>query len=152
VASSGLKAPAKKTRRVVATILAILWAALIFVLSSIPGSGVFPEHPDILNVVAHFGLYLVLAALLCFALDSPKRALWITALIAWGVATLYGVSDELHQFFTPGRSSDPFGSGQPNDLITDTVGSLVGAVGVIWFISAQKVKKSRAKDAKNAKK
>jgi VanZ family protein len=148
---SGLREPAKNKGRRIAGIAAVLWAALIFWLSSIPGTGTFPAHPDFLNVVAHFCLYAVLAVLVALALNSPKRALWKTALIALVIAALYGVSDELHQFFTPGRSSDPFGSGSPFDLIIDTLGALVGSVATIWFISAQKVKRSRARDGETKK-
>jgi VanZ family protein len=147
MSTNGLREKPKRTGRIVAGVAAALWAGLIFGLSSIPGSGVFPEHPDFLNIVAHFGLYLVLAVLLALAFNSPTRAFWKTALIALVIATLYGVSDELHQFFTPGRSSDPFGSGKPTDLIVDTLGSFIGAAGTIWVLSARKVKQSRARDA-----
>jgi VanZ family protein len=125
--------------RIVAFIAAVLWAILIFCLSSIPGSG-FPAHPNILNVIAHFGEYLVLAALLSLALNSPGQALWKTALIALAIASLYGGSDEIHQMFTDNRDTDPV------DWATDTIGALVGAVATVWIISAQKVKRSRKRD------
>jgi VanZ family protein len=54
---------------------------------------------------------------------------------------LYGGSDEIHQLFVEGRSADPV------DWATDTVGALIGAIGMVWFISAQKVKRSRERDA-----
>jgi hypothetical protein len=139
MSTSGLREKPKRLPRLVALIAAILWAALIFYGSSIQGSG-FPSHPNILNVVAHFGEYLVLAVLLTVALNSPNQALWKTALIALAIASLYGGSDEIHQIFVDGRSSDPL------DWATDTLGALVGAVATVWFISARKVKRSRARD------
>jgi VanZ family protein len=138
--TSGLREKPRRTLRIVALIAAILWAALIFFLSSIPGSG-FPSHPNALNVVAHFGEYLVLAVLLTLVLNTPDRALWKTALIALAIASLYGASDEIHQMFVDGRSSDPL------DWVTDTLGALLGSVATIWVISARKVKQSRARDA-----
>ncbi|MDR1082972.1 MAG: VanZ family protein [Coriobacteriales bacterium] len=129
--------------RIVALIAAIVWAGIIFGFSAIPGSG-FPSHPNFLNVIAHFGLYLVLAALLVVALNSPGQALWKTALIALAIASLYGGSDEIHQLFVEGRTADPV------DWATDTVGALVGAGATIWLISAQKVKRSRKRDEKTS--
>ena len=38
------------------------------------------------------------------------------------LSSLYGVSDEIHQRFTPGRDSDPL------DVVADTLGGTVGAM------------------------
>ena len=143
--TSGLREKPKSTVRIVATIAAILWAVLIFIGSSIPNSG-FPSHPNILNVIAHFCEYLVFAVLLTLAINSPTRALWKTALIAVIIASVYAISDEVHQYlsniyFASGRQGDPL------DWLTDTLGALTGSAAAVWFISSQKVKKSRARDA-----
>jgi VanZ family protein len=140
MSTNGLREKPKRTGRIIAAVAAILWAALIFGLSSIPGSG-FPAHPNVLNVGAHFCEYLILAVLIALAFNSPNRAFWKTALIALIIASLYGASDEVHQLFTPGRFSDPL------DWVTDTLGALVGAAATIWILSARKVKQSRARDA-----
>ena len=94
----------RKTRWV-ALILALLWAALIFVLSSIPGQN-YPEHPGFLNYLAHAGEYLVLAALIYVAVFNGKTKAAKLALIAIVVAAAYAASDELHQLFVANRSSD----------------------------------------------
>ncbi|MDR0347758.1 MAG: VanZ family protein [Coriobacteriales bacterium] len=140
MSTSGLREKPKRLVRIIAAIAAVLWAILIFSLSSIPGSG-FPSHPNILNVIAHFGEYMVLAILLSITFNGPNQALWKTALIALAIASLYAASDEIHQLFVDGRSSDPL------DWVTDTLGALLGSVAAIWVISAQKVKRSRARDA-----
>jgi multisubunit Na+/H+ antiporter MnhB subunit len=141
--TSGLREKPKRTPRVIAVIAVLVWAALIFAASHIPGSG-FPAHPSFLNVVAHFCEYAVFAALLALALHSPGRALWKTALFALVIASLYAVSDEFHQSFIPGRTPDPL------DWLTDTLGALLGSVVTIWVLSAQKVKQSRTRDANRA--
>jgi VanZ family protein len=141
MSKSGLREKPKRLVRLAALIAAILWAALIFILSSIQGSG-FPAHPNILNIIAHFGEYLVLAALLTLAFNSPGQALWKTALIALAIASLYGGSDEIHQLFVEGRSADPL------DWATDTLGALVGVIATVWVISAHKVRRSRERDEK----
>jgi VanZ family protein len=140
MSTSGLREKPRRTGRAIAAVIAVAWAVLIFCLSAIPGSG-FPSHPNILNVIAHFGEYLVLAVLLALAFNSPNRALWKTALMALVLASLYAVSDEIHQYFVPGRFSDPL------DWVTDTLGALIGAAAVVWFISARKVRRSRSRDA-----
>ena len=143
--SSGLRENPKRTLRIIATIAAIIWAVVIFALSSIPSSG-FPPHPNLFNIVAHFCEYAIFAVFITLALNNSKRALWKTALIAILIASLYAVSDELHQYisniyFDSGRFGDPF------DWLTDTLGAIAGAVVTIWFISSRKVSKSRKKDA-----
>ena len=129
----------KRGSRLIAWILVIVWAALIFVLSSIPGSG-YPSHPEPLNVVAHFLLYLILSILLTWALSFSKMSFWKVALIAIVITSLYGASDEFHQLFVLNRSSDPF------DWVVDTVAGIVGSIGTILFLSARIVSRSRKRD------
>jgi VanZ family protein len=59
------------------------------------------------------------AALVCRALDGDRRrALTVsTALTATLLTTAYGVTDEYHQSFVPGRTSDPL------DVAKDLAGS-----------------------------
>lgn len=138
---SSLKGKARNTRRIIFAALAALWAVAIFVASSIPSSGL-PSGLGFWTSVAHFCEYLVLAVLLTLALQSDKRALWKTALLALVIASLYGASDEFHQLFVSGRNSDPL------DWVVDTIGALVGSAATVWVISAQKVKRSRMRDEK----
>ena len=73
-----------------------------------------PHIPNI-DKVEHATAYGILAWL-------AMRAFGASSLdAAWGVvlASLYGVSDEIHQAFVPGRSSDVF------DWMADTAGALV---------------------------
>ncbi len=44
---------------------------------------------------------------------------------AWTIATVYGVTDEWHQSFVPGRMADP------RDLLADGVGAALG-LGLVW--------------------
>jgi VanZ family protein len=57
--------------------------------------------PDILFIdkIAHFSVYGLLATLLC----RLGRG-WRAAVLALLATSLYGISDEWHQSFTPGRS------------------------------------------------
>ena len=137
---SELKEKSRSTLRIITGILAAIMAIAIFILSSIPGND-YPTHPAFLNTVVHFFLYAALGICLTLALNSPRRALWLTALFAILITSAYGASDEIHQIFTPHRSPDVL------DWLTDTAGALVGAIGTIWVLSARKVKRSRSRDS-----
>lgn len=101
----------------------VLWALLLFVASSIPGTS-YPEVSfHYADKLVHVFVYGTLGGLL--ALAAAKTKPW-TALRVWlfavGVSTVYGGTDELHQLFVPNRSADL------RDLLADTVGAAVGAV------------------------
>ena len=110
-----------RTRRIVAGSLAVVFALVIFVFSHIPGES-YPAHPGFLNYVAHFGEYFILASLLTVAFWGGRLKSWQVMLIALLLASTYAATDEIHQYFIPGRVSDPM------DWLTDTVGALLGAL------------------------
>ena len=107
------------------------WATmvLIFVLSSISELGPIPGGVD--DGVAHALQYAVLAALLLRGLAGARwRGVKVrAAALAVLLATLYGVTDEAHQWFVPGRTAEV------TDLVADALGAAVAA-GVIcgWSI------------------
>src|SRR5438552_13108438 len=91
----------------------VLWAAVIFTLSSIPSLGTGLGTWDlILRKGAHITEYAVLLILLVRALGREAPAL------ALGI--LYAASDELHQGFVRGRHASPV------DVAIDTIGLLIG--------------------------
>jgi VanZ family protein len=87
-----------------------LWMAVIFYVSAQPD---LPRHPTgtldvILKKAGHFVEYGILAGLLCWAWAPDDRASKKNAIVgAFAVAALYAVSDEIHQWFVPGRTSRP---------------------------------------------
>lgn len=103
----------------------VLFMVVIFVGSSIP------QLPDIpggfSDKTAHGCEYAVLGLLLARGLAGPR---WLAlplrlALAAVVLAALYGVSDEFHQRFVPGRSYDV------HDMMADAVGASISA-GALW--------------------
>jgi VanZ family protein len=108
---------------------AIFWALLIFASSSMPGEKL-PDLPILrLDKLIHFGVYFMLALLTFRALRHQTRfaflsrhSLSFTVLII----ILYGATDEVHQYFVPGRSADVF------DLLADTVGACLLVAAVWW--------------------
>jgi VanZ family protein len=91
------------------------WAALIFVLSSIPSLSTGLGTWDlVVRKAAHLTEFAILGALLVRALDRPASA------AALGIA--YAATDELHQHFVAGRT------GAAVDVLIDAVGVAVGIV------------------------
>jgi VanZ family protein len=69
--------------------------------------------------LAHFGFYAVLALTLLYAVRRQWPALPHATYMAFGLTVLYGLSDEFHQHFVPGRSADW------RDIATDAAGAAV---------------------------
>ena len=108
-----------------------LWAAVLFALSSIPGSRV-PTFPlSFADKIEHGLVYCVLGAL-CFRALARTARLSVGAMVAVGtaIALAYGISDEIHQIFVPGRTADP------RDVAADAIGGLLGCLTALtarWF-------------------
>lgn len=102
---------------------AALYMALIWVLSSMPLQISFEPVPY-QDKGVHFVEYGVLAILLNKALRNNFRgaSLRLTASYAAGGTVLWGLLDEIHQAYVPGRSSDAF------DLLADTLGAAAGTL------------------------
>lgn len=112
--------PLNKNLRIAAGIVSVVICICIFYVSSIPGSGL-PSGLGFWTTVAHFIEYSCLGATLALALSGENRRFWIAVLIAMLICSAYGASDELHQWFVPGRSTDIF------DWLTDTAGGFFGS-------------------------
>ena len=99
--------------------------ALVFVLSSRARWGPLSDMPD---WSTHAAGYAVLAVLACRALAGGLRRS-VTVRVAAGavlISALYGVTDEVHQSFVPGRTADAW------DLMKDVAGAAVGALACAW--------------------
>lgn len=103
--------------RIGALVATVAWMAVIFGLSSLPGSAV----PGKYGTLAHFAVYAVLGALLLIALPRADRP-WVAIATAVAIASLYGITDEFHQSFVPGRVPDIA------DWAVDTAGALTATL------------------------
>jgi len=93
--------------------------ASIFALSSqhrVPTAG-FNIH--LVAISGHLVAYGVLAIALLVAFEQTGTGSRQAALLAFGGAAVYGLTDELHQYFVPGRHADLV------DLITNAIGAAV---------------------------
>ena len=97
---------------------AILWAAVLFALSSRPTLPVPVSLGGGLDKVAHFGAFAILGFLLArAALASHLSIVWPLL-----IGLLYAASDEIHQYFVPGRHADPA------DWLADALGVTVACI------------------------
>lgn len=111
-------------------------------------------HEVDVSPVGHFCEYLVLGAALTNALRfhlkpegaagaalvaKPVDALskWAPAM-ACALSSVYGVTDEFHQIFTPGRSCDPV------DWAVDTVAAALGALICYFMLKALRKRRGGA--------
>jgi VanZ family protein len=91
----------------------LVWAAVIFTLSSIPDLGTgLATWDTILRKLAHTAEYAILGALLFRAARNAPVAVLI--------ASAYAATDEVHQTFVAGRH------GSPLDWLIDSAGALLG--------------------------
>lgn len=108
----------------------ILWAVVIFTFSSLQvGKSTEIYWKDfVVKKTAHIVEYGILATLLYRAMinsgTEKKKAMWYSVLLAF----LYGVTDEFHQSFTPGREP------RLRDVVIDTTGALLFVFGIVGNI------------------
>ena len=130
-----------RSKVVVSWAFVVLWACFIFFMSANTGSGLnsgeglvsavfcalrdaqvalLGPDTDVVSPCAHFCEYAVFGALLANALRHhlPVRKVPVAALVC---GSLYGVTDEFHQLFVPGRMCDPM------DWLVDTAGAALGS-------------------------
>jgi len=100
-----------------------LYMAGIFVLSSFDLGVTIDDSVPFRDKGIHFLEYAVLGFLCANAArrSFPTRAPWRTFAVGAFVATAWGLGDELHQAFVPGRSAEAL------DLVADALGSITGA-------------------------
>lgn len=107
-------------------LLAGLHMALIFWFSAQPGESVGIPPPW--DKLVHAGVYGLLGYLLAQGTGRP--------FFAWSLSVLYGLSDEVHQLFVPGRVFDL------GDWLADAGGA--GVVVLAWgLLSRRRVRLQR---------
>lgn len=111
----------------------ILYSGIIFYVSSVPNiSTPLPEmHFD---KILHILLYAPFGFLVARGIYNTKASVSYRKLldIVFWASLLYGLSDEVHQMYVPGRNIGFI------DLVADTVGGVIG--GYIYTIFVERLK------------
>lgn len=138
-----------RVKKFIAPILLLAWMGLIFYMSSQQGGessslsnkivsklfSLFPFLGDpndteaeifltfslIVRKTAHFTEYLILAVLAFFFISSYYVCMG-AYVFSWLFATVYAITDEVHQGFVAGRVAAAF------DVRVDSAGALLGVV------------------------
>lgn len=128
----------QRRRLILAWLPAALYMLLIWVMSSQAlaiSTANFPFRDKGVHAVEYGVLGLLLAhALSGTFVGAARLQLWLGSV---GLTVLFGMSDEIHQAFVPGRSADIL------DVIADSVGAVLGASARLfvlhrWFTMAPK--------------
>jgi VanZ family protein len=113
--------PDKKYFRIFLKLPALIIVAVIWFLSS---QSILPKPKGILGFdkLQHFAAFAVFSGAVCLWVPREK---WkgrgrLFALIAAIIGSAYGIIDEAHQYFVPGRDCNVW------DWIADTLGSAAG--------------------------
>lgn len=107
---------------------ALMWAPVLAYLAAIFYVSSLSRPPAVAEAASdkllHGAAYALLAMLLVRALSGGRWAgvTWRVALASVALATLYGVTDEWHQTYVPGRMGDAW------DLVADAAGAALGAL------------------------
>ena len=108
----------------------IFYSLLIFIQSCYPTTQRLPSVPY-MDKLVHAGGYGLLGFLFYRAFQTTgilRRAVMLILLSALS-ATLYGISDEIHQYFVSSRTADIA------DVIADAVGGFMGAAGAHMILN-----------------
>jgi VanZ family protein len=99
----------------------ILYGLAIYMQSSHAGLKHIPDV-QFMDKILHFGAYGLLGILFLRAYETLPRKdnNKILIFISIASATLYGISDEIHQYFVPFREADIL------DAVANTLGSICG--------------------------
>lgn len=79
----------------------------------------YMQVDSMIRVLAHFSEYAVLGILMTLVCRLLHwRGLWIP----WLICTVFAATDEWHQYYTPGRASEPM------DVLVDSAGVVCGII------------------------
>ena len=84
----------------------------------------------IIRKLAHFSEYALLGFALILHITQIKKKMSVCLpwLWAWGIGTLYAVSDEFHQGFVANRGPSV------TDVMIDSAGVIVGVLILLWLL------------------
>src|SRR3989338_9332228 len=126
-----------KIRWIFKCILTLVYAGIIYWESSKDTSFLsLPYHTD---KFVHFFEFGLLCLTICWSLSSARIGIKgiYKIILAIGITSLYGISDEFHQSFTPHRSVDGF------DWLADTAGGGASSLFLEKFNNKHRKKKKK---------
>lgn len=128
----------KKSNKTFSWLLVILWMIIIFWSSAIAGGslksdGITDQQYNIVSSITHVVLYVVLTWLLVRAFLNSRVKIKKALALAFLISIIFGLIDELHQYWTPGREV------HFSDWLLDIVGAFIIISVYIWQHKIKKV-------------
>ena len=113
----------RRKKTYILLILSIVWAIVIFVLCTMPVTGISSFNIPYMDKIAHFGVFFVQSVLLSLLLNFQTRKSYFQIIIfSTLLAFVYGGVIEILQSKFFNRSGDFY------DLIADIMGGFFGAI------------------------
>ncbi|MBL8013699.1 MAG: VanZ family protein [Candidatus Omnitrophica bacterium] len=112
---------------------------MIFGVSAVPGKQV-PHSLSVFDKFIHMSIYTGLAVLFARAVAANSIRFWPSLIWAISLAfvAFYGITDEFHQSFVDGRSSDL------QDWIADLIGGSAGAAIYLLWLQIKRAKQIKS--------
>jgi len=118
----------KSRKFIISVVVLTVYMGIIFYLSSLPSDLLNPEREfgfDIDQSIKHFVEFSILGILVANIFWQLTKEItfnrsFVTFSSSSVFSALYGVSDEIHQYFVPTRYCTTF------DILTDIAGSITG--------------------------
>ena len=84
---------------------------------------IISNYQNIVRTFAHGSIYFILGLFLAAAISQIEKIKTLkTVYISFSVSAVYSLSDEIHQYFVPGRAF------QLSDIAVDCIGAVIGAI------------------------
>ena len=114
-----------KTWRSYRKLPAILVMIGIFILSALPGNDPLLNSFELNDKIKHVIAYFVLGISICLWIPSAKwrQKTLICGVVMIAICTIFGISDEFHQSFVPGRRGNDIG-----DIVADFIGGFLAVI------------------------
>ena len=101
-------------------------------LSSATKMKIIERSQPIVRKLAHFSIYTLVGMLIMAFISTYNVILLKKFIVSLGVGLVYAISDEIHQFYVPGRTPKLL------DVAIDTAGVFLGIIIVLVIISVFK--------------
>ena len=107
----------------------IVWAGVIFVVSSIPGHQLTKVMWISWDKIYHIAEFAVLAFVMVWAITRIRTSKWspVVLIIAFTITAIYAPLDEWHQSLVPDRDASL------PDMVADWVGCFIGTAAAFWI-------------------
>ncbi len=90
---------------------------------------IIEKYDHFVRKAAHFTIYTILGGLLYTTIFTWTCIRKKSYIFAFAIGALYAVSDEIHQYFVPGRAC------MIRDMLLDSLGVAFGSLLAVWLLS-----------------